>query len=45
VNVQQKTALAYPCYFGFETAQRRYGWVLSPRDQTSLVLTVNTGYE
>lgn len=44
MTIPQKTAFAFPCLFGFETAQRRYGWVLA-RERATLVLTVNTGYE
>ena len=45
MDMRQKTALAFPCRFAFETAQSRYLWIVSPRDRSSLVLTVNTGYE
>lgn len=39
---QQRTAIAYPCRFAFETAHPRFGSLL--RDG-SLVLTINSGYE
>jgi hypothetical protein len=39
----QRVALAAPCLFAFETAHRRYGWVVRPG--ATLVLTVNAGYE
>jgi len=39
----QAVALAAPCLFAFETAHRRYGWVLGPG--LTLILTVNSGYE
>lgn len=39
----QRTALTMPCRFAFETAHRRYGWILGP--DASLVLTINHGYE
>jgi hypothetical protein len=39
----QAVALAAPCRFAFETAHRRYGWILGPG--ASLVLSVNSGYE
>lgn len=39
----QRIALMNPCYFAVETAQPRYAHRLA--HGSSLVLTVNTGYE
>jgi hypothetical protein len=40
----QKTALEHHCRFAFETAQPRFAHA-HPDGRTSLVLTVNSGWE
>lgn len=43
LEIYQRTALKFPCYFASETAHPRFGHSLE--HGCSLVLSVNSGYE
>lgn len=44
MNKHQRTALDNHCRFAFETGHPRFGF-LDIEERTSVVLTVNSGYE